>query len=113
MPVRDHPFPLLTADTLHRNGALSEQDEPFYEPKSALLFLLGQDSMEGALFEEGCQCVVPQGSLAAPNGAKLSLPSVAQMAPPWSEEAGFGGPTFWGSAPRALPGDFWEAGAAY
>lgn len=67
VPVRDHPFPLLTADTLHRNGALTEQDEPFYEPKSALLFLLGQDSMEGALFEEGCQCVVPQGSLAAAN----------------------------------------------
>lgn len=67
VPVRDHSFPLLTADTLHRNGALSEQDEPFYEPKSALLFLLGQDSMEGALFDEGCQCVVPQGSLAAAN----------------------------------------------
>lgn len=73
--MRDHPFPLSTADALHRNGALSEQDRPFYEAKSALLLLLGHDSVEAALFEEGCQCVVPQGSccwMAAPNRAKLS-----------------------------------------
>lgn len=109
----DHPFPLLAADTLHRNGALSEQDGPFYQAKICPFVSLRAWQSGGCFVWGGLSVCGATGIFGCSKQSKAESCLLAQMASPWPGEAGFGAPTFWGSAPRALPEDFWEAGAAY